>query len=341
MASDKKICPKCGKECDIGDLYCSCNYKFSFNGSDASSSAPEDKSGYTEQLKKRVDDYSTQYHQYDSDPPPSSYDDSNNYGEPAPDGSGCGVVILIIIVVVVLCAIFGVFSSDNSSSNNNSSYNNTNYNQSEETTTNEESYNYPSCDADTTLKPMKKDRTEALVSVFENSKYLLNAQYSLWYRNTQSEGEGYCKSEEMIKNLFWADPEVYIVLPISYRVYYDNDKTMIEHQNYSDMDEIINNGTFYKGSQKLSSSEVNSLLYRSLPENSNSNNSSNNYDNTPSSYQKPVSQPYRVPVPTQPKKTEPTTIYNYQPPKPVPSTPKPQPPKVKTDMEKSADSFFE
>lgn len=336
MASDKKICPKCGKECDIGDLYCTCNYKFSFDGNDTTSSTPEDKSGYTEQLKKRVDDYSTQYHQYDSDPPPSPYDNSNDYGEPAPDSSGCGIVVLIIIVVIVACALLGVFDSNNSSNHNNSTYNNNQQN--EETTNNEDYNNYPSCDADTTLKPMKKDRTDALVSVFENSKYLLNAKYSLWYRNTQSDGEGYCKSEEMIKNLFWVDPEVYIVLPINYRVYYDNDRTMIEHQNYSDMDEIINNGTFYKGSHKLSGSEVDSLLYRSLPENSNSNNSNNNYyEDNHQSYSQPATQPYRVPV-TQQKKPE-TTIYNYQAPKPQPV--KPQPPKPKTDMEKSADSFFE
>ena len=147
MASDKKICPKCGKECDIGDLYCTCNYKFSFEGNDTTSSTPEDKSGYTEQLKKRVDDYSTQYHQYDSDPPPSQYDNSNDYGEPAPDGSGCAVVIFIIIVVVIVCALFGVFDSNNSS-NNNSSYT---YNQQNEESTNNED-DYPSCDADTTLK---------------------------------------------------------------------------------------------------------------------------------------------------------------------------------------------
>lgn len=336
MASDKKICPKCGKECDIGDLYCTCNYKFSFDGNDTTSSTPEDKSGYTEQLKKRVDDYSTQYHQYDSDPPPSPYDNSNDYDEPAPDGSGCAVVIFIIIVVVIVCALFGVFDSNNSS-NNNSSYT---YNQQNEESTNNED-DYPSCDADTTLKPMKKDRMDALVSVFENSKYLLNAKYSLWYRNTQSEGGGYCKSEEMIKNLFWSDPDVYIALPISYRVYYENGNTMIEHQNYSDMDEIIKKGTFYKGNHQLNNSEVNALLRRNLPKNSSYNyddeSNNNYYNNTPTPTPKPKKQEYNGSH-TYNKLSKPP---QYQTPRYQPQASKPQPPKAKTDMEKSADSFFE
>lgn len=345
MAIDKKVCPKCGKECDIGDLYCSCNYKFSFDSiSDASSKTTKDKTSYTEELKKRVDDYSLEYRQYDSTPQLSS----PNYGEAQSDNIGCAIVMVIIVVIVVIVVVYALLGDafgDDNSANQNNSFSTSEYSQNEYSQNEEVSYNndneqytdYPSCDADTTLKPMKKDRTNALKPTFENSTYLLNNNYSLWYRNTQDEGNGYCRTDEMIKNLFWVEPDVYISHPLIYQVYYDNDnKTVVEHETPSNMQDIVNNGTFYKGNHKLSVGEVDRLLNKSLPENSNSfNNNDNLYNDYPEHTPKPVikkkqeNNSYRIPELT--PKLHPVGQ----------QVSIPQPAKPKTDMEKSADTFFE
>lgn len=51
----------------------------------ANSKTTKDKTSYTEELKKRVDDYSLEYRQYDSNPQLSS----PNYGEAQSDNIGC------------------------------------------------------------------------------------------------------------------------------------------------------------------------------------------------------------------------------------------------------------
>jgi len=171
----------------------------------------------------------------------------------------------VIIALVIFSA--GVLSSllPESDSSRNTSNNSTNTNYSSNTTNSQNNYNYPSCDADNVLKPMKQDRTARLKPLLENSQYVLNANYSLWYRNTTSEGNGYCRSEEMIKNLFWADPNVYLVHPINYRTSYRNGSAYTEHSGYDDFDSLIYNSEFYSGNRKLSQSEIDSLLQKSLP----------------------------------------------------------------------------
>lgn len=127
----------------------------------------------------------------------------------------------------------------------------------------------PTCDAYEILKPMKTERTAILRPLLENSKYLLNANYSLWYRNTINRSNGHCYTEEIIKNLFWADTNVFLVHPVSYQTYYNGTIAMVKHESFHSLDSLINNSTFYKGNHKLSPNEIEQLLEKSLPDDNN------------------------------------------------------------------------
>ena len=161
---------------------------------------------------------------------------------------------IVVILVSVLMMVLSVISLDSSSTNNENPY-----------TTQYDNNTFPSCDADNVLKPMKQDKMQALKPLLENSQYVLNANYSIWYKNVSSEGGGYCKAEEMIKNLFWAEPNVYLVRTVSYRTEYDNNTAITHYDNYTTFEDLINNSDFYIGNRKLSQSEIEELLEKSLP----------------------------------------------------------------------------
>lgn len=145
----------------------------------------------------------------------------------------------------------------NESTNSNS---NADYYQKE----NSEQY-YVSCKADSTLKALKKIRTNELKPLLEDNRYIFNSNYSLWYRNTIDQtNEGDCFTDEMIKNLFWADPNVYLVHRISYGAHKENNNILISQNGYYSLDDLLTNSDFYKGNNKLSSREINNLLEKSL-----------------------------------------------------------------------------
>lgn len=198
----------------------------------------------------------------------------------------------MLLCTIILC--FTVFSSPVQNISKNKPYSNTVSTPISNVNTNE---TYPSCDGNDTLKPMKKERTEQLKPLLEQSEYVFDSDYSLWYRNTTSEGNGYCKSEEMIKNIFWADSNAYIVHPISYKTTYQNGQVVTEHSGFTNLNDLLYNGSVYSGNRKLSSSEIKTLLEKS----NNTNNPSNNYSdiNAPSyngNSQTNKSKPYAVPV---------------------------------------------
>lgn len=128
--------------------------------------------------------------------------------------------------------------------------------------------NYPKCDdIYQILKPMKSERTEELQSVLENSDYVLNDDYSLWYKNTENHSEGKCTSNEIIKNLFQDNPNIYLTHPITYNVYYADNEAYYKQEGYSTFENLIAESELYDGERHLSQSEINNLLEESLPEN--------------------------------------------------------------------------
>ena len=147
-----------------------------------------------------------------------------------------------------------------------------NYNDNESTNSNADYYQnenseqyYVSCKADSTLKALKKIRTNELKPLLEDNRYIFNSNYSLWYRNTIDQtNEGDCFTDEMIKNLFWADPNVYLVHRISYEAHKENNNILINQNGYYSLDDLLTNSDFYKGNNKLSSREINNLLEKSL-----------------------------------------------------------------------------
>jgi len=169
------------------------------------------------------------------------------------------IAIIVVSFSLVICGGFFIFKNNETPKTNKT-----------------QEINYPECDdINRTLKPMKKNRTEELQKVLNNCQYALNTDYSLWYRNTKSQGNGNCSSDEMIKNLFIQNPNVYMVHPIKYNTYYSGDKVNTNNEGYSTFEDLIKESEFYDGDKKLSQDEIDDFLLQNLPENINKDKNEN------------------------------------------------------------------
>lgn len=338
---DKKICPNCGSQCDIGDLYCiNCSFKFDFE--ETNEGNKKNTKEYKKKLKNRVDKYTKEINNDENN---DNYDYSNDYQNNYDDNdssyneednsssyllSAIALIIFVVVVVGLICVFLG---NENTKDITDIPQKNNNIEKQEEITNEEHSdivepvytqncfprtlnqlgvsrdcfekanfgdksycttkeieliedyylrggidkdYNnnycadetsmsYPQCDADSTLKPMKSERTEKYKNIFANSQYMLNANYSLWYRNITDDNNGNCEAEELIKNLYWADADVYMGCPISYNASYDNNNnTKTQYSLTNNFNDLINNCYFYNSNGKMSNDQVNTLLRESL-----------------------------------------------------------------------------
>ena len=110
---EKKRCPKCDTECDVGDLYCTnCSCKFDFGG----------KSDLSYEYKKKVDEYTTNI---ESSTPNTEDKQDPEYDyslpEEKPDYSFVVILLIVIGVIAGMIALLLNTSSNTEETQNNTS----------------------------------------------------------------------------------------------------------------------------------------------------------------------------------------------------------------------------